>query len=124
MTMCTASLIRTMTPRRSPTFGGGFIIIVKNGIGCLRFFLQRGVARAGDDAMGENGNGQLLEIVGEAIVAAIQESAGLRGALEHKSAPGTDAERKLLALARAIDDLEGVIVQTGVHLDVGDGVLH
>src|SRR5205814_444742 len=53
-----------------------------------------------------------------------RRSAGLRGALEHKSAPGTDAERKLLALARAIDDLEGVIVQTGVHLDVGDGVLH
>src|SRR5213596_582253 len=119
-----AIVVCTLTAQRSQRNGDGFHDIAKNGIGGLRFFLQRGVARAGDDAMGENGNGQLLEIVGEAIVAAIQESAGLRGALEHKSAPGTDAERKLLALARAIDDLEGVIVQTGVHLDVGDGVLH
>src|SRR5713101_2228099 len=114
----------TLTAGRSQGNGDGFNDIEKNGIGGFRFFLQRGVARTGDNAMGENGNGELFEVVGEAIVAAIEEGAGLRGALEHECAAGADAERELLALARAVDDLEGVVVQAGVDLDVRDGVLH
>src|SRR5207249_1202947 len=115
---------RLVTRTRSQGNGNGFHDIAKDRIGGFRFFLQRGVARTGDDAVRENGNGKLLEIIGEAIIAAIEESAGLRGALEHESAAGADTESKLFALARAINDLESVIVQAGVDLDVGHGVLH
>src|SRR6266446_7223481 len=114
----------TLTAQRLQGNGNGFHDIAKDGIRGFRFFLQRGVARTGDNPVRENGNGKLLEIVGEAIVAAIEESAGLCGALEHECAAGADAESKLFALTRAVDDLESVIVQAGVHLDVSDSVLH
>src|SRR5882762_871905 len=114
----------TLTADQSQRNGNGFNDIAKNGIGGLRFFLQGGVARTGDNAVRENGNGELFEVVGEAIVAAIEISAGLRGALEHECAAGADAERELLAFAGEIDDLESVIVQTGVDFDMGNGVLH
>src|SRR5690242_9409960 len=114
----------TLTAMQSQRNGNGFHDIAKNRIGGFRFFLQRGVARTGDDAVRENGNGKLLEIIGEAIIAAVEESAGLRGALEHESAAGADAESKLFALARAIHDLKSVIVQASVDLDVGHGILH
>jgi len=115
---------RLVTPTRSQGNGNGFNDIAKNGVRGFRFFLQRGVARAGDNAVRENRDGKVLEVVGKAIVAAIEEGAGLRSALEHESAAGADAERQLFALARAVDDFESVIVQAGVHLDVRDGVLH
>src|SRR5579864_4855715 len=74
--------------------------------------------------MRKNGHGELLEIVGEAEVAAFEEGAGLRRALEHESSARADAESELLALARAVDDFERVIVQAAVDLDVSDRVLH
>src|SRR5216684_942334 len=114
----------TLTAGRSQRNGDGFNDIAKNGIGGFRFFLQRGVARTGDNAMRENGNGEPFEIVGEAEPAAIKVGAGLRGALEHERAARADAESKLLAFARAVDDLESVIVEARVDLDVRDGVLH
>src|SRR5713101_474949 len=77
-----------------------------------------------DIAKRENGNGEPFEIVGEAEPAAIKVGAGLRGALEHERAARADAESKLLAFARAVDDLESVIVEARVDLDVRDGVLH
>src|SRR5882762_1787132 len=115
---------RLVTRTHSQGNGDGFHDIAENGIGGFRFFLQRSVTRTGDNAVREDGNGKLLKIVGEAIVPPIEIGAGLRGALEHQGAAGADAECQLLALARAVDDLEGVIMQAGVHLDVGDGVLH
>src|SRR5882762_1501464 len=114
----------TLTAEGSQGNGDGFNDIAKNGIGGFRFFLERSVARAGDNAVRENGNGELFEVVGEAIVAAIEVGACLRGALEHERAARADAERELLAFARAIDDLESIIVQAGVDFDVGNGVLH
>src|SRR5216683_754030 len=114
----------TLTAWRSQRNGDGFNDIAKNGIGGFRFFLQRGVARTGDNAMRENGDGELFEIVREAEAAAVEEGTGLRGALEHERAARADAERKLFTLARAVDDLESVIVQAGVDLDVRDGDLH
>src|SRR6266852_6387535 len=113
-----------LTARRSQGNGDGFNDIAKNGIGGFRFFLERCVARTGDNAVGENGNGELFEVVGEAIVAAIEIGASLRGALEHECAARADAQSKQLALARAVDDLESVIVQAGVDFDVRNGVLH
>src|SRR6266851_3880352 len=115
---------RTLTAGRSQGHRDGFNDLAKNGIGGFRFFLQRGVARTGDNAVRENGNGEMFEVVGEAIVAAVEKGAGLRGALEHECAARADAERKLFTLARAIDDLERVIVQAGVYFDVCNGVLH
>src|ERR1700694_4478603 len=71
----------TLTAGRSQGNRDGFNDIAKNGIGGFRFFLKRGVARAGDDAMRENGDGKLFEVVGAAIVAAIEGGAGLGGGL-------------------------------------------
>ena len=114
----------TLTAGRSQGNGDGFNDIAKNGIGGFRLFLKRGMARTGDDAMRENGDGKLFEVVGEAIVAAIEVGTGLRGALEHECAARADTQSELLALARAVDDLKSVVVQAGVHLDVRNGVLH
>src|SRR6266849_9075227 len=114
----------TLTAQRSQGDGNGLHNFAENGIGSFRFFLQGSVARAGDDAVRKNGNGKPLEIVREAIVAAIEKGAGLRGALKHQGAAGADTESKLFAFARAVDNFESVIVQAGVHLDVGDGILH
>ena len=82
------------------------------------------MAGAGDHAVRKNGDGELLEIVGEAIVAAIEEGAGLGGALQHQGAARADAERELVGFAGAVDDLQGVIVQAGIHFYAGDGLLH
>src|SRR5258708_10427510 len=115
---------RVAMATRSQGNGDGFHDVAKNGIRGFRFFLQGGVTRAGDNAMRKNGNGKLFEVVGEAIITAVEIGAGLRGALEHESAARTDAESKLFAFARAIHDFESVVMQAGVDLDVGDGVLH
>ena len=82
------------------------------------------MARTGDHAVRKNGDGKLFEIVGQAIVAAIEESAGLRSALQHESTARADAESELLGFARAIDNFESIVVQAGVHLDVMDRFLH
>ena len=82
------------------------------------------MARAGHHAMRENGDGELLEIVGQAEVAAIKESAGLRGSLQHQSATRADAERKLLGSSGAGDNLEGLFVQAGIDFNLSDGLLH
>jgi len=79
-----------LTASRSQGNGDGFNDIAKNGIGGFRFFLKRGVARTGDYAVREYGNGELFEVVGEAIVAATEVGAGLRGALEHECAARAD----------------------------------
>src|SRR6267142_656419 len=80
------------TAGRSQGNGDGFNDIAKNGIGGFRFFLKRGMARTGDHAVRENGNGELFEVVGEAIVAATEVGAGLRGALEHECAARADTQ--------------------------------
>src|SRR5215472_17782434 len=90
--------------RNSQGNSNGFDDFAENGFRRLGFFLQGRVARASHDAMRENGNRKLLEIVGQAIVASVEERAGLRGPLQHQGAAGADAERKLVRLARAIDN--------------------
>src|SRR6266404_1814129 len=49
----------------------------------FRFSLERSVARAGDDAMREDRDGKLFEIVRQAEIAAVQECPSLRRALQH-----------------------------------------
>ena len=98
----------------------GFDDVAQDGFGGLGFFLQRSVARTGDNAMRKDGDGELFEIVGDAIVAAVEKSAGLRGALQHQSAARADAERKLLAVARAMHDFERVVVQAGIDFNLRD----
>ena len=56
--------------------------------------------------MGKNRDGQLLEIIRKAIIAAVEKGAGLRGALKHESAARTDAESQLFGFARA-EGLQG-----------------
>src|SRR5882724_12145492 len=74
--------------------------------------------------MRENGDGQLFEVVGHAIVAAFEEGASLGGALQHQGAARADAERQLVGVAGAIDNFESVVMQAGVYFYVGDGFLH
>src|SRR6266403_1595507 len=82
------------------------------------------MARAGHHAMREDGDGELLEIVWQAEIAAIEESAGLRGALQHQSAAWADAERELLSFSGSGDNFERVVVQAGIDFDLRDGMLH
>src|SRR5260370_22289499 len=74
--------------------------------------------------MRKNGYGELLEVIREAEVAAIEESAGLCRALQHQGAARAYAERKLIGFAGARNDFERVVVQAGIHFDLRDGVLH
>ena len=104
--------------------GDGVDDFAKNIPGGLRFFLQRGVTRAGDNAMRENGDGQVLEIVGEAEIAAIEEGASLCSALEHQGAARADAENEMIGFAGAIDDFESVIVEARIDFNVRNGFLH
>src|SRR5258706_8976852 len=114
----------TVTAGRSQGNGDGFNDIAKNGIGGDRLLLTRGMTRTGDSAVRENGDGELFEVVGEAIVTATEVGAGLRGALEHECAARADTQSELLALARAVDDLESVVVEARVDFDVCNGFLH
>jgi hypothetical protein len=82
------------------------------------------VARTGDDAVRKNGDGELLEVIRKAIIAPVEESAGLRGALEHQCATRTDSQSEQLSLARAIDDVESIVVEAGIDFYVSDGFLH
>ncbi len=104
--------------------GDGIDNFAENVFGSFRFLLKRGMARAGDDAMREYGDGELLEVVWEAKIAAVEEGAGLRGALEHQGAARADAERQVVRLASAIDDFQRVVMEAGVDFDARDGVLH
>jgi hypothetical protein len=116
-----ASILRTL---ESHGHRDRFDNFTEDGLGRFGFFLQRGVARTGNDAMCKNGHSKLFEIVRQAIIAAIEEGPGLCGALQHQSAARAHTESKLFGLARAIDDFEGVVVQAGVHLNVVDRFLH
>ena len=118
------SALRRRTKLRLDWDAYGIDDFAQRGFSGFGFFLQRSVARAGDHAMRENGDCQLLEIVGHAVVAAFEKRAGLGGALQHQSAARADAESELIGIARAIHNFESVVVQAGVHFYVGDGFLH
>ena len=94
--------------------------VAENRFGRLGFLLQRGVARAGGNAVRKYRDGQRFEIVGHAVVAAIQESARLRRALQHQRAARGHAERELLGVARAMHDFERVVVKAGVDTHLRD----
>ena len=104
--------------------GDGVDDFAKNIFGGLRFLLQRRVTRAGDNAMRENGNRQMLEIIGETEITAIEEGASLRGSLKHQGAARADTESEMIGFAGAIDDFQCVVVQAGIHFDARDGFLH
>src|SRR6202047_3879895 len=65
-----ATLDVTLTGCESQRNGDGFDDFAENRFGGLGFFLQRSVARAGHHAMRKYGYRELLEVIGEAIVAA------------------------------------------------------
>src|ERR1041384_170693 len=92
----------------------------QGGFSGFRFFLQRSVPRTSDNAMRENGNRQLLEVVWHAVVAPFQESAGLGGALQHQSSARTDTESELTGIPSAIDDFQSVIMQAGIYFYASD----
>src|SRR5712692_4269930 len=119
-----ARVVCTLTTEQSQGNANGFDDITQDGFCGLRFFLQRCMARTGDNAMRENRDSEMFEIVGEAILAAVEKSAGLRGALQHQSAARADAESELVGLARAVDNFERVVMKARVDLHVGDGALH
>jgi len=98
--------------------------LAENAFGRLRFLLQGSVASAGDNAMREDRDSELLEVVRQAKIAAFEKGTSLRGTLQHESAARADTKKKLVGLAGAIDDFEGVVVKAGVDFDTRDCVLH
>src|SRR5580704_7205604 len=66
----------TLSGIGSQGYANGVDDLPQNGFGRLRFFLQRSVARAGDHAVRENGDGQMFEVVRQTIIATIEKSAG------------------------------------------------
>ena len=82
------------------------------------------MARAGNHAMREDGNGQMLEIVGQAEVTAFKKRPRLCGALQHQSAPGAYPQCKLVGFAGSVDDFKSVIVKAGVNAHAGHHLLH
>ena len=56
--------------------------------------LHEGSARIDDDAVGEEGDGQTLHVVGDGVVAAFDERDGLHSAVERLAAARADAERE------------------------------
>jgi len=82
------------------------------------------VACAGDNAVRENGDREVLEIIGEAEIATVEKGTSLRGTLEHECAARADAEREMIRLTGAIDDFESVIVKAGIDFNTRDGFLH
>src|SRR5258708_28532435 len=95
----------TLTARRSQGNGDGLHDVAEHRFGGLGFFLKRSVARTGDDAMGKNGYRELLEVVGQAIAAAIQVGARLRRTLQPQRASTPAAARKLIGFTSARPDL-------------------
>ena len=65
----------------------------KDLFGLLRLLFRRRISSADDDAMGEDGDGERLEVFGSGEVASIDVSHGLGGAVEHERSAGRDAER-------------------------------
>ena len=74
--------------------------------------------------MRENGDCQQFEIVGNAVIAAVEKCACLRSALEHQRAARRDAELKLFAVTRAMHDLDSVVVQARIDANLRDLMLH
>ena len=96
----------------------------EDGFGLLGFFLRGDVARADHHAVREHRHDQALEIVGQAVIAAFEKRARLRGAMQHHGAARADAQAELFGLARALDDFERVVEQAVVHFHLRDGFLH
>lgn len=60
------------------------------------------------DAMGEDGDGEAFDVVGEGVIAAFEEGEGLDSAEEGLGAAGADAEGEQLAGAGGVHDGEHV----------------
>src|ERR1700739_4608691 len=98
--------VARLSRRDSQRYANGVDDLPEHGFRRFRFSLQRSVARAGYDAMRKNGDGKVLEIVRNAVIAPIEKSARLRGALQHERSARANSQRELVVLARSIHDLE------------------
>ncbi len=84
--------------RRTKRNARGIEDFAEDRFGLLGFFLRGDVARADDDAVREDGNDEPLEIVRQAIIAAFEKRARLRGAMKHHGAARADAQAQLLGM--------------------------
>src|SRR5208282_5344063 len=103
----------------SQGYADGIDNLTENGFGRLRFLLQGSVARAGHNAVRKHRNGQLLEIVRQAILAALKKCTGLRCTLQHQGSARADAERQMFGFSGAIHNFKRIIVQAAVYFDAG-----
>src|SRR5207253_5218359 len=76
------------------------------------------------NSMSEHRHGEGLEIFGNAEAAAVEESHGLGGTIEHLRSARRNAKSQLFVLASAGDDFESVIHQGIVNFHLGDNLLH
>src|SRR5271170_544121 len=98
----------TMLAASSERNASGFEDFAEDRFRLLGFLLRGDVTRADHDAMREDGNDELLEIVGQAKIAAFEKGARLRRAMKHHGAARTDAQAQLFCRASAFDDFERV----------------
>ncbi len=66
-------------------------------------------ARIDHNAMGEDGNGEALDVVGNGVVAAFEQGQRLHGAEERLRAARADAEHQRFVVARLLDDGQHVV---------------
>ncbi len=75
------------------------------------------------DAMGEDRDGEALDVVGGYECATFEEGECLGGAVERLRATGADAERERVVCASLFDNGEKVVDERVVDDDVLDGLL-
>src|SRR3712207_6354515 len=66
--------------------------LAQDGLGRFAAAQGGGEARVDEDAVGEDGEDEALDVVGDAVVALLREREGLRGAEERERAARADAE--------------------------------
>ena len=71
---------------------------------CSDFFQQRAIPGADRHAVGEHRGGKFFNIVGDAIVAAFQQSQRLGRAIEGLRAARTDPQGQVLVFTRTADN--------------------
>ena len=70
--------------------------------------------------MADDGSEQALDVVGDHVVAPVDERPGARHALEREAAAHRRADLDRVVAARAADELDGPLLQQRVDVDLLD----
>ena len=73
--------------------------------------------------MGDDRQEQLLDVLGQDVVALLEQRPGAGGVLEREAAADGGADRDAVELARRADEVDDPALEELVDVDVLDGVL-